>query len=204
MKRLMFILCLLAGLVLPAPAQEAAAPVPEAPKGGLVKKLLKAGGRAATDYLDRKLDAKAARDEPAATPAAEGTPQKRTWRERGGDMFQSFLAKSAEEMGEEPLARWLAHALKQALDVLLEDYKAQYKEEGRAYAKELGEKMVERVREDPKISASITSVQVLCWCVIAYLTLVTLIMLTCLLCLKRANGRLLAAIEELRSRPAAK
>ncbi len=64
--------------------------------------------------------------------------------------------------------------------------------------------MLERVREDPEISASITSLQVLCWCVIGYLSLVTLIMLACLLYLKRANGRLLAAINELRRERAAK
>ena len=173
----------------------------------IVGGLLDVGGRAASRYLDKKFGGKEelpAAATPADGPAAGATPEKRTWRERGGDMLQAFVSRSAEEMGNETLGNWLAHALKDAVDVLLVEYKEQYKAEGRAYAKELGDKMLERVRNDPKISSSITTLQVLCWCVIAYLTLVTLIMLFSLLRLRRANGRLLAAIDELRRERAEK
>ncbi len=207
MKQFFLSALLLLACLLPAHAQ---APAPQAEPGRsvgetVVDGLLQIGGQALDRYLEREIgEPPAARPEAGTHAVPGGEPSERTWRERSGDMFKSFLAKSAEEMGEEPLGRWLAHALKQALDVLLDEYKEQYKAEGRAYAQELGDKMLERVREDPKISSSITTVQVLCWCVIAYLTLVTIVMLFCLLHLKRANSRLLAAVEALGRKVGAK
>ncbi len=84
-------------------------------------------------------------------------------------------------------------SFKQTLDALLEGYK----EDGRAYAREVGDIVVERVVRDPEISSTITSLRALCWWVIAYLTLVTIIMLSCLVYLKRANARLLATVEQM-------
>ncbi len=206
MKHFFLSACLLLTCLLPAMGQ-GAAPQQEEPRRKVgevvVDGLLQLGGKALNNYLEREIGTPQVA-QPAATDAAAAPDEPRTWRERGSDMFKSFLAKSVEEMGNEPLGRWLAHALKQALDVLLDEYKDQYKAEGRAYAQELGDKMLERVREDPKISSSITSLQILCWCVIGYLTLVTLIMLFSLLYLKRANGRLMATVEALSRKLAAK
>lgn len=60
---------------------------------------------------------------------------------------------------------------------LVNEWKEEYKQEGRQYARELGDIMVERVAEDKKISETLTSVRRLCYAVIAYLTAVTLLIL---------------------------
>jgi CHASE3 domain sensor protein len=91
----------------------------------------------------------------------------------------------------------MAFSLKAALDVIIDEYKEQYKDEGRRYAKELGDKLVERVREDPEIRDSITALQALCWSVIAYLSLVTLIVFFSLIAITRGNRRLRKKFDEL-------
>ncbi len=194
MKKLLMLLSLL--LVLMASPFARADEPSRHTRDELVDGLLQLGGRALNGYLEGELEEKEAR---RASAQAKGEPQS-GWVGLRDDMLSTFIQKSAEEIGEEPLGRWLAHALKQALDVLLEDYKEQYKSEGRAYARELGDMMLERVSEDPKISASLISLQVLCWSVIAYLTLVTLVVVFCLLWLRRAYARLLREVEALRRR----
>ncbi len=133
----------------------------------------------------------------APTPPPPAEAAERDWTDRGSEMLGAFASRAAAEMRNEPLGRMLGNALKDALDVLLDEYKEQYKAEGRAYAKELGDKMVERVREDPEISSSISALKLLCWGVIGYLTLVTLVMLGCLLHLRRTNARLLAEVRRM-------
>ncbi len=96
-----------------------------------------------------------------------------------------------------PFGQALTASLKPALDGLITEYKEQYKEEGRAYAREVGDIVVERVVRDPEINSTITSLRTLCWFVVGYLTLVTLIMLGCLVYLKNANARLLAEVRRL-------
>ncbi len=88
--------------------------------------------------------------------------------------------------------------IRQSVDGLINEYKEEYKEEGRAYARELGEIVVERVRKDPEITSTITSIRMLCWFVVGYLTLVTLIMLACLVYLKHAHARLLEEVRSMR------
>ncbi len=95
----------------------------------------------------------------------------------------------------------LVGSFKPALDELIAEYKEQYKAEGRAYAREVGDIVVQRVVQDPEINATITSLRTLCWVVIAYLTLVTLIMLACLVYLRQANAQLLAEVRRLARRP---
>ncbi len=95
-----------------------------------------------------------------------------------------------------PFAQSLAGTVRQAMDGVLEEYK----QEGRAYAREVGDIVVQRVTTDPEIHSALTSVRTLCWVVIAYLTLVTLIMLGCLVYLRQANARLLARVEEIANR----
>ncbi len=71
-------------------------------------------------------------------------------------------------------------AIRATVDELIDEYKERYKEEGRAYAREVGNIVVARVVHDPEINATITSLRTLCWCVVGYLTVVTFIMLGCL------------------------
>ena len=139
----------------------------------LMDKLLQAG----SDALEKEKQRRRKEVEQKETAPA---PQdhERGWDDRGKEMLSVFLT-NATNPSNAPLAIRTAHTLKGTFDVLLDEYKEQYKDEGRAYARELGDIIVERVREDPKIRSSIYSLQMLCWGVIGYLTLVTIIMLSC-------------------------
>ncbi|MBQ3524915.1 MAG: hypothetical protein IJA63_01455 [Akkermansia sp.] len=128
--------------------------------------------------------------EEAADKKKKGKDKKRTWKDRTWDMLGTFGATAADEFGDKSLSEVLAFSLKDSLDVLIDEYKEEYKDEGREYAKELGDKLVERVREDPKIRDSITALQALCWSVIGYLSLVTLIVFFSLISITRGNRRL--------------
>ncbi len=144
----------------------------------LLKGLFGLGARA----LETQVEKTAPAAEATAAPSAAASP----------------AARPAQQTL--PFGQALTASLKPALDGLIDEYKEQYKEEGRAYARELGDMVVERVVQDPDINSTITSLRILCWFVVGYLTLVTLIMLGCLVCLKRANAQLLARVEELARR----
>lgn len=171
--------------------------------GKFADSLLNMGAKAIQAEQQRRAELRAARQMPSAEQAggqaaeqgeAEG---KRTWRDKGKDMLAAFMNRSQEGLGDVSVGTLLGQASKEAMDVLINEYKEQYKQEGREYAREVGDKIVERVREDPKISSSITSLKILCWVAIAYLTLVTLIMLFSLLRLKRANKHIEEKLESL-------
>lgn len=124
---------------------------------------------------------------------------KRSWKDRGRDMVGALVSGGMNRLGDEPISKVIAKAAKEALDVLVNEYKEQYKQEGREYAKEVGDKIVGRVLNDPKIAASIYTVQALCWGVIIYLTLVTVLVVFSLLHLKRVNSKLLVSVEEMKA-----
>lgn len=75
----------------------------------------------------------------------------------GAEMVDSSVAKSGGEF--------------------LQELKEAYKQEGKEYAKELGDTVAQRLVQDKKINAALTSVQHLCYAVIAYLTGVTLLII---------------------------
>lgn len=143
-----------------------------------------------------KQAATATEAQPEATPTQ---PEKRTWRDRGREAISTLVTGTADGLGDKPLSEVLAGAFKGAVDQLINEYKEQYKQEGREYAQEVGDKIVTRVINDPKISHSIYSLQALCWGVIIYLTIVTMIMVFSLLHLKRTNNKLMTAVEELKA-----
>lgn len=161
--------------------------------------------RAADGLIDRamgELEALAGGDEGGLAPlpsdeAASGE-QPRRWRDRGRDMLDTALGELLDRRSGESFSEWMARVVRETVDVILDEYLAYFKEEGRAYAKELGDQFVERVREDEKISRALFSVQVLCWSVIAYLTLVTLLMLYWARRTSRRQELLLRELRELR------
>ncbi|MBR5523326.1 MAG: hypothetical protein IKV82_07670 [Akkermansia sp.] len=164
----------------------------------LMDKFLQAGLDALEGEQQRRQQAKAAAQaSPADAPATAADD--RTPEERAKSMLAVFL-DHAMTPGTDPVAARVAHTLKDSADILLQEYKEEYKEEGRAYARELGDIIVARVQEDPKIQSSIHSIQALCWGVIVYLTLVTLVMLISLLHLRRINSRLLRSVQDLQKR----
>ncbi|MBQ7024450.1 MAG: hypothetical protein IJN29_12775 [Akkermansia sp.] len=194
MKKLILILGLLCALLPSASA--------DGSRDKLIDGLLGIGVRALQAEQERRAEA-ALQQEDTVTEAPQeaepGTPQKRTWRQRGRDMLGNLVTGSVDGLGEKPLSQVLAEAAKNAMDTLINEYKEQYKQEGREYAREVGDKIVGRVLKDPKIEGTLYSLQALCWGVIAYLTLVTLIVVFCLMHLKRTNMKLLAAVEELKA-----
>ena len=161
--------------------------------------------RAADGLIDRamgELEALAGGDEGGLTSlpsdeAASGE-QPRRWRDRGRDMLDTALGELLDRRSGESFSEWMARVVRETVDVILDEYLAYFKEEGRAYAKELSDQFVERVREDEKISRALFSVQALCWCVIAYLTLVTLLMLYWARRTSRRQELLLRELRELR------
>lgn len=117
-------------------------------------------------------------------PPAEG--DQRTWGDRGMEIVESVMG------GEGGFAQ----AIKDAVDVVLNEYRGQFKEEGRAYARELGDIISDRVTSNPEISSTLSSVRVLCWGVIVYLTLVTIYLVFTVHRLRRANKRLMDLVED--------
>lgn len=90
------------------------------------------------------------------------------------------------------LSDQLVLTLRGATDSLLESYK----EEGREYAKEVGDTITQRMLENEKLNSTLNSVRYLCWGVIAYLTVVTLLMLLLLLRLRVLYSKLIKSISE--------
>jgi hypothetical protein len=151
--------------------------------------------------LENELERREADSKAEAEAAAHATqPKERTWSDRGADMVGTFLGTAADELGKRSTSEVLAFSLKDSMDVLIDEYKEQYKKEGREYAKELGDRMVERVKEDPKISSALTAIQVLCWSIIVYLSLVTVFVFSSFVSLRRGNKSLRRSFEELRKK----
>ena len=159
--------------------------------------LLRLGQGALENELERRETASKAEAEAAARTTQ---PKERTWSDRGADMVGTFIGTAADELGKRSTSEVLAFSLKDSMDVLIDEYKEQYKKEGRQYAKELGDRMVERVKEDPKISSALTAIQVLCWSIIVYLSLVTVFVFSSFVSLRRGNKSLRRSFEELRKK----
>ncbi len=139
--------------------------------------------------------------ETSAPPAPQepSKPARTSPREVAGEALAALAAApgTAAAGAQQSLGKALTASLKPALEDWAEEYREKLKAEGREYARELGDMVVERVVRDPEIHASITSLRTLCWVVVGYLTLVTLIMLACLVYLRHANARLLAEVRKL-------
>ena len=191
MKKLITVLFLLSALCLSGVQAD------ERQTDKVIDGLLKVGVQALKAHQEKR-DAKAETDSALPAPVQGDEDGKRTWRDRGREAISTLVTGTADGLGDKPLSEVLVGAVKSAVDKLIDEYKEQYKQEGREYAKEVGDKIVTRVINDPKISHSIYSLQALCWGVIIYLTLVTLVMVFSLLHLKRSNNKLLSTVEELK------
>ncbi len=75
-----------------------------------------------------------------------------------------------------------------------------FKEEGREYAKEVGDIITRRIKEDKKINQTLDSMRIFCWAVVAYLTIVTAIVIYLLLRLRVLHSRLMQAISEVKEK----
>ena len=192
MKRLIFVLTLMLGLLPMTSAGENT--------NKIIDGLLGLGVRALQAEQERRAEAA----EPPAAPQdddAAAESEKRSWKDKGRDMVESLVNGTMGAAGDKTFSQLLAETVKKATDTLIHEYKEQYKQEGREYAREVGDMIVGRVLSDPRIENSIYSLQALCWGIVVYLTLVTLVMVFGLLHLKRSYVKLLAAVEKLQTKP---
>lgn len=88
---------------------------------------------------------------------------------------------------EPSLGEQIMQSFRSATDPLLESYK----EEGRQYAREMGDIITQRLMEDKKINDTLDSMRLFCWAVIIYLTVISLIVLYMLLRLRVLYTRLM-------------
>ena len=176
----------------------------------VVNGLLEFGHRKLEQALEKraaKAEAKAqqkAQEQAAAAGQAEqageteGEPKPRTWRDRGREMLGAFVGTAIEGIrGEGSANEVLGFSLKATLDVVINEYKEQYKKEGREYARELGDRMVERVKADPKISGTLTAIEALCWGIVGYLSFVTLFVFFALFMVLRGQKKLRRGYDDL-------
>ena len=82
--------------------------------------------------------------------------------------------------------------LRGSTDAVMESYK----EEGRAYAREVGDIITERILDSRKISDTLDSMRIFCWAVILYLTVVTLVVIYMLLRLRVLYARIMAELQK--------
>ena len=83
--------------------------------------------------------------------------------------------------------------LRGATDAVMESYK----EEGRKYARELGDIVTRQIKEDKKINQTLDSLRIFCWAVVIYLTLVTALVIYLLLRLRVLHTKLMHAVQKL-------
>lgn len=70
------------------------------------------------------------------------------------------------------------------------DIKESYKEEGRAYARELGDIMMERAMANKKVDRAVDSVRALCWGVVIYITVVSFLLFGMMLRINALLGKM--------------
>lgn len=96
------------------------------------------------------------------------------------------------------LAEQLGGVLKETTELTLRNYLDRYKEEGREYARDLANIITERIVNHDKVASVLDSVRMLCWGVIIYLSVISILIFAMLWRMKCANERVLEAVEELR------
>lgn len=100
---------------------------------------------------------------------------------------------AAPEQTKEPgLGEQIMLTLRGATDAVMESYK----EEGREYAREVGDIITQRIMEDKKINSTLDSMRLFCWAVILYLTVVTLVVIYMLLRLRVLYARIMAELKQ--------
>lgn len=126
------------------------------------------------------------------TPDAEKSTSQ-AQEEQSGGFFKSI--RDSLPSGSD-IKEVMYSSAKEALKPLVDEYKA----EGREYAAELGDMLAEKVLNSPKVQETLFSVRALCWGVVGYLTLITILMMVMLGRVMRQNSRVLAAIEAMQKK----
>lgn len=88
--------------------------------------------------------------------------------------------------------------VKATLKETLNEVKEHYKEEGKVYARQLGDNLVEPIMNHHKVQSTLLMVKTIAWILGIYLTLVTLLLMVMMRKLLDTNKRVLAMLEERR------
>ena len=103
---------------------------------------------------------------------------------------------AAAEQGEQkPAAEPLMKLVEEALSPHIAEVKERYKEAGRGYARELGDVVAERILANPQVKRVLTILEVLGGVLAAYLSVVTLKLLSSLRAIRKNTEQLLKAAD---------
>lgn len=187
--RKVFYLCFLFVFVTCAGvAQETDASRTERIVGGL----LDFGSAIMKQRAEKKQAQQSPADEAAATPETQEPNTMEKLGKSVGVLVQGMTDPAY-------LAKTLAAALKETTELTLRDYLNRYKDEGREYARELANIITEKIVNHEKVSSVLDSIRMLCWGVVVYLTIISILIFIMLWRMKSINERVLRAIEDLKN-----
>lgn len=185
--------------------------VPQAPaevtSGDVANAALRIGARLLESQLEKRRAA--AEEKAAATQSAEAPAAVAEERPSASERVSDKLKRGAgaalgtlvngvgEHLVAEPISDWLPRLLREMADKVVNEFKEQYKQEGREYAKELGTLVTERVLASKRIRSTLITVKILCWSVVAYLSVISIIIFFWLWRVKSRTERLFKLCEEL-------
>lgn len=187
--RKVFYLCFLFVFVTCAGvAQETDASRTERIVGGL----LDFGSAIMKQRAEKKQAQQSPTDEAAATPETQEPNTMEKLGKSVGVLVQGMTDPAY-------LAKTLGAALKETTELTLRDYLNRYKEEGREYAREMANIITEKIVNHEKVSSVLDSIRMLCWGVVVYLTIISILIFIMLWRMKSINERVLRAIENLKN-----
>ncbi len=190
MKKVLIALLMIALLPVAGYAQDGESSRTERIVGGLLD-----FGSAVMKQRAEKKQAQQAGAMPAEQPdSCAETPEPNTMEKLGKSV--GVLVQGMTDPGY--LAHRLGGVLRETTELTLRDYLNRYKDEGKEYARELANIITERIVNHEKISSVLDSVRVLCWGVVIYLSIISILIFAMLWRMKRTNDRVYAAIEELK------
>ncbi|MGN0820693.1 MAG: hypothetical protein ACI4OX_02800 [Akkermansia sp.] len=175
--------------------------VPQAPaevsEGDAAGGVMQTGLRILGSQLEKRRE-KAPQREDASAPAPESAvSEELSSSESAGQKFKNLAVDAFKGAGGASINEWLPRLLREMADKVVNEFKEQYKQEGREYAKELGTLVTERVLASEKIRSTLTTVKVLCWSVVAYLSVITIVIFFWLWRVKSRTERLFQLCEQL-------
>ena len=187
--RKVFYLCFLFVFVTCAGvAQETDASRTERIVGGL----LDFGSAIMKQRAEKKQAQQSPTDEAAATPETQEPNTMEKLGKSVGVLVQGMTDPAY-------LAKTLGAALKETTELTLRDYLNRYKDEGREYAREMANIITEKIVNHERVSSVLDSIRMLCWGVVVYLTIISILIFIMLWRMKSINERVLRAIEDLKN-----
>ena len=158
----------------------------------IVGGLLDFGSAIMKQRAEKKQEQQSPTDEAAATPETQEPNTMEKLGKSVGVLVQGMTDPAY-------LAKTLGAALKETTELTLRDYLNRYKDEGREYARELANVITEKIVNHEKVSSVLDSIRMLCWGVVVYLTIISILIFIMLWRMKSINERVLRAIEDLKN-----